>query len=122
MRSIDVRTILDAIAVATTGDVSSEPFDMIGFDGGAIGLEIDLSGAAADIKIEFLVATSRRGTYHSVDDQDTNDLSTIVSSLTSDRYMQFDPPIGRWFKIKVTGVNSNGADTTVTIKLVRKED
>ena len=129
MRNIDVRRIFDGVAVASTGTALSSAYKMEGYDGDVISIQVEVVGSAPDIKIEFLVSKSEKGTYISVDDTNGTDLSTVIASTndlslsaSTPQIYEFDPPLGKYFKIQLTGVNSNGTNTTVYLDIIRKED
>lgn len=119
-------TLMDAVAVASTGSAESLVLDLRHVATlESISVRASSASAAADVKIEY--ALSPDGTnFGSFDDTTdfTASTATDFANNTEGFNTIFPPttaPMNFFVKLKVTGVGANAADTLVTLYAVLRE-
>jgi hypothetical protein len=112
-------TLMNARSVSTGDTVYSSSFNAENSNGfSAMLIDIGTGGGAAGVTVTQQCSLDGTTWYDPVD-TDGNAVGSVYSSLTSDKYVQFDPVLTNKIRFKVV---AGATVDTVTLKYLWKEN
>jgi len=117
--------IMSSVAVASTGVVYGNSADLRMFRGFSLRIQATSATGTPDLQVEWEASNVRPSTEAAVDtnyvipDEMNTSMDPIYPNLNDQLWhmKQLLPPPSNFARLRITGVNSNPADTLVTAEL-----